>query len=250
VGIEADVWLRNGRLWVGHTQKDLAAADRRDMTFGKLYVERLLQVLEERNSYNLTERRWTRHGVYETDPKQTLALMIDIKDDSDAAGLWPQVVRELEPLSDRGWLSVYGSGETGMGPITVVGTGNTAFESLTDSSIRREIFFDAPLEKLEASNFDETNSYYASASFGRELGVSLLGFLFPSQIAKVKRQVDEAHKRRLKVRYWNEPKWLPWVTRRGWDSLADLGVDLLNVDDLVMFREWWLKRQARQEGHR
>ena len=214
------------------------------MTFEKLYVERLIWVLEERNDYNTTEGRWSRRGVYESDPSQTLVLMVDLKGEAEA--LWQPVLQELAPLRGRGWLIMYDGEKASLGPITVVGTGNTDFKALTDNSSYRDIFFDAPVGRLDGSNFDRTNSYYASASFGKELGFSFFGSLFPSQSNKVKQQVREAHKRGLKVRYWNEPQWMPWVTRWGWASLADLGVDLLNVDDLVMFRKWYIRRQARK----
>jgi hypothetical protein len=244
VGIEADVWLRGGKLWVGHYWEELPPPDRRDMTFEKLYVDRLLRVLEERNDYNTTERLWSRRGVYESDPSQTLVLLIDLKGEAEA--MWQPVLQELGQLRERGWLTFYDSGTVNFGPITVVGTGNTDFEALTSNSTYRDVFFDAPLGQLERSDFDQTNSYYASVSFGKELGFSLFGFLLPSQTNKVRQKVEEAHERGLKVRYWNEPNWMSWVTRAGWASLADLGVDLLNVDDLIMFRKWWTRRQARK----
>ncbi|KAJ2968022.1 hypothetical protein NQ176_g9385 [Zarea fungicola] len=47
-----------------------------------------------------------------------------------------------------------------------------------------------------------------------------------AQKAKVKSQVDAAHAAGLKVRYWNLPG------EYMWESLAALGVDYLNADDM------------------
>lgn len=53
-----------------------------------------------------------------------------------------------------------------------------------------------------------------------------------TQLEILKNEVDAAHAKGIKVRYWNQPSW-PISTRNGiWRQQIDAGVDLLNVDDL------------------
>jgi len=48
----------------------------------------------------------------------------------------------------------------------------------------------------------------------------------------IKKQVEDAHKRGILVRYWDLPGW-PVSLRNGvWRDLLRAGVDLLNIDDL------------------
>ncbi|KLU85373.1 hypothetical protein MAPG_04399 [Magnaporthiopsis poae ATCC 64411] len=175
----------------------------------------------------------SRRGVFDVDPAQTLALLVDVK--TDGASTWREVVRELEPLRSRGWLSRFDYGKVTYGPITVVGTGNTPFDVLVANSTYRDYFFDAPLDKLgdeKGSKYDSTNSYYASVSLGKSIGSAWLGELNPGQQHKLHEQIEAAHKKGLKARYWDLPAWPVHVRNGVWSSLVKAGVDLLNVDDL------------------
>ena len=231
IGIEADVWLVEDDLWIAHETQDL----KRGVTFTSLYVDPLVRLLEERNTFS-DSHGWSTLGVYESAPEQTVVLVIDLK--SESHDTWPVVHAQLGPLRERGWLTHVRDGEVHYRPITVVGSGTTDFETLMANTTYRDAFFDAPLNALEGSPYNHTNSYYSSVSFTEHLGLSLTGYFSNTQLEKLRRAVSEAHSRGLKARYWGSPAWALNVRARVWRTLADEGVDLVNVDDLQSFRDW------------
>ncbi|SPN98892.1 uncharacterized protein DNG_01931 [Cephalotrichum gorgonifer] len=244
IGIEADVWLVEDDLWIAHEESDL----KRGVTFTRLYVDPLVELLEQRNAFSPAQG-WSTLGVYESDPDQTVVLMIDLK--SESHDTWPVVLDQLQALRDRGWLTHVGEdGHVHRRPVTVVGSGTSDFSTLAANSTYRDAFFDAPLDDLEGSPYDATNSYYASVSFRKHLGFAPSGHLSGDQLAKLRRAVAEAHSRGLKARYWGSPAWALNVRDRMWRTLSDEGVDLVNVDDLQSFRDWTTRRRLEQAGGR
>lgn len=236
--VEADVWLfgdpaSRDHLYVGHDQ----AALQRNRTFQSLYIQPLAEILTRKNPttefYNGSSR-----GVFDTAPNQTLTLLVDVKTTGPAT--WSKVVEQLEPLRERGWLTQFSGGTIHTRPITVVGTGDTPFDILTQNTTYRDYFFDAPLDQLSGSPFDATNSYYASVSLGSAIGNPWMGTFSVNQLRKVKQQVREAHVRGLKARYWDLPGWPVRVRNAIWDTLVEEGVDLLNVDNVrdAARRDW------------
>jgi hypothetical protein len=79
-------------------------------------------------------------GVFETDPNAAIILMLDFK--TDGHDLWPVVLSQLEPLRRRGWLTYFNATDIVPGSVTAVGTGNTSYLVVADSS-HRYVFFDA-----------------------------------------------------------------------------------------------------------
>lgn len=71
--IEADVWLLDGVLHVGHDVEDL----RPERTFKSLYVDPIQAILDAANENNNGKVR----GVWETAPDLPLHLLIDVKTD-------------------------------------------------------------------------------------------------------------------------------------------------------------------------
>jgi hypothetical protein len=140
-GVEADVWLFDEELYVGHNTASLT----RNRTFQSLYINPLVELLENQNPqtdfYNGTS-----HGVFDTDPGKPLTLLVDVK--TGGAETWPWVLAQLEPLRKRGWLTFVENNTFHERPITVVGTGNTPFDVLTQNHTYRDAFFDAPLDQM------------------------------------------------------------------------------------------------------
>lgn len=237
IGVEADVWWLNGDLLVGH---DLAALQP-NRTFQSLYVNPIVELLE-RNNPETDFYSENRRGIFDTDPTQTLILLIDLK--TGGAETWPWVMKQLQPLRERGWLTFYEDGKVHERQVTVVGTGNTPFELIIANSTYRDAFFDAPLDKLENSGFNSTNSYYASVSFWNTIGNVWFrgGQPSPDQLAKIRAHIKEAHARGLHSRYWELPPWPIHTRNRVWQMLVQEGIDFLNVDDLEgATKEDWTK---------
>ncbi|KAJ9212609.1 hypothetical protein DTO166G4_5828 [Paecilomyces variotii] len=281
IGVEADVWLAGDELYVGHTTSALTA----NRTLKSLYVNPLVELLEKQNpvtSFHPAKDQ-PLNGVFDTDPSQTLILLIDFKTDGPAT--WPHVVSQLSPLRERGYLTYFNGTDVVQGPVTVVGTGDTPFNLLTANSTYRDIFFDAPLAKLEDEGppemdpegrplprspgpkrlphgfgqghsglpsdvnpdiFDPTNSYYASVSFKKSIGLPWHFHITPRQLERIRAQVRGAHRRGLKVRYWGLPSWPRSLRNHVWSVLMREGVDILNVDDLKSAtRRDWTRRSWR-----
>lgn len=280
ISVEADVWfIDQGHLdhprdlYVGHTTSSLTP----QRTLRSIYVDPLMKILDRQNPitpfHSIIDR--PPNGVFDTNPAQSLILVIDFK--TDGAMTWPQVVQNLAPLRERGYLTYFNGVEVINGPVTVVGTGNTPFDLVIANSTYRDIFFDAPLHYLtedatstpiskeniktkQSDNdnnnlgqgrsgaspditpdaFDSTNSFYASTSFKNSIGSPQPFHLTPQQMDSLRAQVQSAHRRGLKVRYWGLPSWPRNLRNHLWNVLIFEGVDILNVDDLkgATKKEW------------
>lgn len=256
-------------LYVGHDTSSLTV----ERTLKNMYVDPLVTILDRQNPitpfHSVVDQ--PQRGVFDTDPAQTLILLVDFK--TDGAAAWPQVVKALSPLRDRGYLTYYNGKDVVNGPVTVVGTGNTPFDLVISNSTYRDIFFDAPLDYLAEDSsreqrriarqsadgdenlgqgfsgtspdltpdaFNPTNSFYASTSFRKSIGFPWPFRLTAGQMDSIRAQVRGAHRRGLKVRYWALPNWPRGLRNHIWRVLVNEGVDILNVDDLqsATRREW------------
>ncbi|KAL4787907.1 PLC-like phosphodiesterase [Aspergillus varians] len=275
IGVEADVWLSNDELLVGHSVASLKPS----RTLQSMYIDPLMQILQRQNpiTHLHPDLDQPRNGVFDTDPSQPLILLIDFKSDGEES--WDHVYSQLNPLRKSGYLTYYNGSHVVNGPITVVGTGNAPFNRIAENTTYRDIFFDAPLNRLEENvsrtdtstwveeqaehagqglsrfsndivpvTFDNTNSYYASVSFKKAVGKLWRLHLTDHQVQTIRSQIRAAHSQGLKVRYWGTPGWPRSLRNHVWRVLAHEGVDMLNVDDLVSatrkdwaprFSDWW-----------
>ncbi|MCJ1460991.1 hypothetical protein MMC28_011373 [Mycoblastus sanguinarius] len=228
VSVEADVWLYNGTLYIGHEQGALTSA----RTFESLYINPIVDTLHRQNPNSSFLTSSTHNGVFDTDGTQTLYLFVDVK--TDGATTWPYVVRALEPLRSGGWLStVNTSNQFTTGAVTVIGTGNTPLAQVQPVT-PRYYFYDGPIPTLNStfSNITSLVSPIASTDFLANFGPVLGTSLNSTQLALLRAQVVAAHSKGIKLRYWDQPAW-PISTRNGiWRQLVSEGVDIINADDL------------------
>lgn len=256
ISIEADVWLLDDELYIGHSSSELEE----NRTLSQMYIDPLVNLLEERNKPTglaavfPSEARSTSHGVFFQDPEQSLTLLIDFK--TDGHNLWPVIQEALEPLRSRDWLTYWDGHSRVSRPITVVGTGNTPFDVVIANTTYRDIFFDAPLEALitpedevtrdnlefrDASGvaratynykYNRSNSHYASTSMTRGLGPLWQYAFSESQMELMRTQITQAKDRGLVPRYWGTPRWPRGLRNSIWEVLIKENVGILNVDDL------------------
>ncbi|KAF2825566.1 hypothetical protein CC86DRAFT_394511 [Ophiobolus disseminans] len=247
-GVEADVWLFDKELFVGHSTNALT----KDRTFRTMYVDPIVRMLDLKNTNtSIATSTSSKNGIFDTVPSQTLVLLVDFK--NDGRDIFPYVSQHLEALREKNYLTYFDGKTTHGRAVTVVATGNAPFDMINANSTYRDIFFDAPLASmpdsdstsiqargggqgtvgtLPNSHFDSTNSYYASVDFRRAIGFVWWGTLSSKQLALVRGQIKGAHQRGLKARYWSTPKWPIGLRNRVWRLLVDEGVDYLNGDDL------------------
>lgn len=236
ISIEADVWLYNDTLHVGHDQSSLTDA----RTLDSLYIQPILSVLHKQNpnSSFVNGGGPTKNGVYDTTPGQTLYLFVDVKTDGNTT--FPAVVDALQPLRDAGYLTTFDGTTVTQGPVTVIGTGNTPLAQVQGVA-PRDYFWDAPIPILAA--IPSTVSPIASTNFNVFFpGVRGNEGLNDAQEVLLAAQVALARAKGVKLRFWDQPGW-PVGTRNGvWRSLWDAGVDILNVDDLEAAADFWESR--------
>jgi hypothetical protein len=249
--VEADVWKFDHELFVGHNTASLT----RNRTFQNLYVNPLVQLLDHMNLPSEVHPSPSPipRGIFDASPNQTLILLVDFK--TAGPNTYPTVLRHLQPLREKDYLTYHDGAQLHPRPITVVGTGLAPFDLIHNSTTphspthRREIFYDAPLDKMwEAPSsipapttaksvlpnfkYNAANSYYASISFTRTIGFPWRGRLSPHQLSLIRGQIRGAHRRGLKVRYWDTPSWPVNLRNHIWSVLVEEGVDMLNADDL------------------
>lgn len=145
IGVEADVWLFDEELYVGHSLSSLTAS----RTLKSLYVNPLLEILEKQNPVSAFHPKVDSPpaGVFDMAPSQTLILLIDYK--TSGRALHPYVLQQLEPLRQKGYLTHFNGTDVVEGPITIVATGNAPFNLLMENTTYRDVFFDAPLDQME-----------------------------------------------------------------------------------------------------
>ncbi|RYP46605.1 hypothetical protein DL768_007227 [Monosporascus sp. mg162] len=209
VAVEADVHLVGDDVEIGHDSPT------RGRTLRKQYVEPLRAILDHNNGGSSDGGA----GVFGAKPDQGLTLMVDFKT-SDTKTL-DAVVAALEPLREVGYLSSVEGGRFVERQVTVVASGSAPFDRIAsgDGIPNRDVFYDADVNDLGGRDYTDTNSYYASANYN-DLSRK------PSLEETIRKQVAEAHAIGLKVRYYSLP------SESEWEKLMELGVDMLNADDM------------------
>ncbi|TFK57165.1 hypothetical protein OE88DRAFT_103455 [Heliocybe sulcata] len=234
--VEADVWLENGTLFVGHELAALTPA----RTFASLYVQPLLTVLAGENPKNaFTLNQTTPNGVWDTSSGTPLQLLVDIK--TDGVATLPYVLQALEPLRSEGYLTTYANGTLTTSAVTVVGTGNSPLDPIKALE-PRDYFYDAPLTQLTDpslnTTFDVSLSPLASTDYEVAVGWSGIGAISDAQRANITKFVNDAHALGIKARFWDTPGWPIHARDTVWTELMNDGADWLNADDLEAASEF------------
>ncbi|CAG8064824.1 unnamed protein product [Penicillium olsonii] len=229
---EADVWLYNGTLYVGHDQSALTAS----RTLESLYINPILDVLERQNPESPFVSKPTKNGVWDTDTEQTLYFFIDVK--TSGVETFKAVIAALEPLREKGYLTTVKDGKTiTNGPVTVIGTGETPLDLVAPVK-DRDYFFDAPLAELTDAKYADITgivSPVASTDFQKAVGKITRDtdpILGDAQLKALRDQISTANERGIGARYWNTPYFPIRARNLVWRTLLREGVILLNADDL------------------
>ncbi|KAK9856901.1 hypothetical protein MYU51_021323 [Penicillium brevicompactum] len=202
---EADVWLYNGTLYVGHDHSALMAS----RTLESLYINPILDVLERQNPESPFVNKPTKNGVWDTDTEQTLYFFIDVK--TSGPETFKAVIAALEPFRKKGYLTTLKNGKTiTNGPVTVIGTGGTPLDLVAPVK-DRDYFFDAPLANLTDpayADITRTVSPVASTDFQKTVGKITRDtdpILTDAQLQALRDQISTANERGIGARYWNTP---------------------------------------------
>ncbi len=213
--VEADVFLVDGKLLIGHTPADLTP----ERTLQKLYLDPL--------------RRRVKHNggsVYPNGPP--FSLLIDIK--TGAEPTYRALAPALAEYADI--LSAVVDEKPVPRAVTVILSGDRPWQ-LVQSQSTRYAGLDGRLADIDSSRPAHLMPWISdnwSLHF-RHRGNSPLS---DSDRAKLHRIVAKAHTAGRRVRFWATPE-----NPALWTELLDAGVDLINTDDLPGLQAFLLARQ-------
>jgi hypothetical protein len=219
--IEADVWLVNDRLLIGHTFFQLRA----DTTFESEYLEPLA-------------RRIGAHAgrVYD-DWSHSVQLLVDVKTDAEAT------YRALERAlgEHRSMLTRFVDGRTEEGAVTVVVSGNRATH-LMEQQRERFAGYDGRPQDLSAP-VAASLMPLVSERWDKLFHWQGQGSMPSGERARLRELVTSAHAHGQRVRFWATPD---DTSERDavWSELLGAGVDYVNTDDLPALRGWFARRAA------
>ena len=203
-GVEADIWLVEGKLLVAHDR----AKTKPERTLESLYLEPLRQRIKVNGG-----------RVYPNGP--AFMLLIDIKSDAETtyAALREALRRYAVMLTE------FRASETKTNAITVVISGNRPRETMKNEA-NRYAAYDGRLADLDSS---EAAHFIPLISDNWRQHFNWLGTdpLPESEREKLRGIVSRGHAAGRKVRFWATPD-KPEV----WKELFDAGVDLINTNDL------------------
>jgi len=211
--VEADIFLVDGQLLVGHDRSEL----RPERTLQRLYLDPLRERIRE-------------HGhVY---PQETgFGLLIDIK--SEGAATYEELDRVLAGYADMFNRTV--NGKVTQGPIQAVVSGNRA-RQVIDVDKTRYVGVDGRLSDLGRDDASDLLPWI-SDRWGAHFQWDGTGEIPEAELEKLRSLVEQAHQEGRAVRFWATPE-----TREMWEVLADARVDMINTDDLDGLRDFLLQR--------
>ena len=202
--VEADVFLVEGQLLVGHDRTELTP----QRTLAKLYLDPLFQ-------------RWNAHSgaIFPDGPLFT--LLVDIKADGEAA--YKALEQELKDYSEM--LCSYNEGEYHEGAVIVVVSGDRPKETMRQAT-QRLAFLDGRLSDL-GQGWPKTLMPLVSDRWGSHFRWNGKEALDDAQRRQLLGAVKRVHDEGKRIRFWATPE-----TTAAWQELSDAGVDHINTDRL------------------
>jgi hypothetical protein len=202
--VEADIFLVNGQLLVGHTRRSLKP----DRTLESLYLLPLKQRVEQNGG-----------RVYRGGPEFTLLIDIKTQGEPTYAALKTVLIRYADIINSPI------AGTDSRRAINVVATGNRPADVIAADS-NRLVGIDGTWKDLDSDQPANlipliSDNWRPLFKWRGDGPISL------DERAKILSAVQKAHAHGRRLRFWATPD-KPAI----WQELYDDGVDLLNVDDL------------------
>lgn len=209
--VEADVFLQDGVLLVGHDRSQLTAA----RSLEALYLKPLHGI-------------WQRQGwIVPRRCAEDLWLLIDVK--QDAQGSYAALERLLQRY--RGMLAVVRDGKLHAGAVRVVISGERSKRSVAAA---RELLAGYDGRVLEhETDVSAQRMPMVSEDWGRVFTWKGVGPFPVVERDRLRAIVAEAHARGRVVRFWATPD-----EPRLWLELLRAGVDYINTDSLYALRKF------------
>ena len=208
--VEADVFLKDDTLLVGHSRFEL----KKERTLESLYLVPLAKRVKANGG-----------SVYKT--KAPFHLMIDFKTGG------PATYAALRPLLEkyRSMLTAFTADTTKPGAVTIVISGSRPREAMEKDTARLAGYDGrlGDLGKAESRHFMP----WISDSWRSHFKWRGKGELPPREQAKLAKIVKSAHADGQKIRFWAAPD-----TPAAWEIFHKVGVDFINTDHLENLAEF------------
>jgi len=218
VSIEADIFLRNNKLLVGHYENNLTL----ERTLEGLYLKPLLEL--------------TRNSSEKFNP---IILMIDIKDKGKET--YTELKKVLMPY--REMLTCFADNQISQKSVTIIISGDRPVEILR-KEILRYAFLDgriSDIEKSEDSNLfplisDDWNTYFSWKGKGK---------ISEKEYKKLCCLTETCHSQNKMIRFWGIPDEVSESVSY-WNVLRNAGVDLIGCDCPSCYRSYLNKLDEKQ----
>ncbi|GAA4969262.1 hypothetical protein HD597_008746 [Nonomuraea thailandensis] len=221
--VEADIYLVDGELRVGHDPEDL----RPGRTLQSLYLD------------PLAER--VRHGSVYPRSRQQLQLLVDIK--NNGAATYTELDRVLK--SYRKMLTGYHKGRVKPGAVTVVISGDRP-RDLMAAQERRYAFYDGRMADLGQG--DPALIPLISDNWTNHFTWTGVGEMPAAERDKLRQIVATAHRDGQRVRFWATPDTAGPARDALWRELVAADVDHINTDDLAGLEAFLRADDGRREA--
>lgn len=214
VSIEVDIFLRDGRLLVGHDEKELDDS----RTLSNLYLDPLYEQIKLLKGEFLP-----------------IILMIDIKDKGKET--YKELKEVLKPFHKI--LTRCKRGKISKRPVLLIISGERPI-SLLRMEKKRYVFVDgriSDLENEELSNLfplisDDWNKYFTWNGQGK---------ISSEEYKKLKEIILKCRKQNKLLRFWGIPHEMSKSVKY-WDLFQKVGVDLIGCDNPFSMKEYFSKK--------
>ncbi len=219
--IEADIFLVDGKLLVGHNRTDLKP----ERTLEKMYLDPLLKRVQANKG-----------SVYAE--KAPVILLVDIKAEGSEVykrlkQVLPSYSEMLSDTGDKGIVNLTGERGLRQHAVTIILSGDYPFEDVKADK-ERMVFLDGKLDQPETFK-DADLAPLVSGNWTDHMRWDGKGVMPASQEAKLHLMADDIHRRHQKLRLWGAPD-----NENTWHEVYLAGVDLINTDHLGELRKYLL----------
>jgi hypothetical protein len=215
--VEADVFLVNGMLLVGHEPSELCA----DRTLESLYLDPLLERIRRNDGQ-----------VYPGGPDFT--LLVDVKSEGKATYLaLDRVLAEYEEM-----VASVEDGTVHKRAVTVIISGNRAWDVIA-ADATRYAGVDGRLPDLESDRPAHLMPLVSDRWGGLFEWVGE-GPMPEMERTKLRQFVRDAHASGRRLRFWATPDRPSQERAAVWNELLEAGVDLIGTDDLEGLKSYLL----------
>lgn len=202
VSVEADIFLREGKLLVGHNEEDLTV----ERTLDNLYLRPLMKL-----------------NASQDKKFSPIILLVDIKDKAEETYI--ELKKVLFPY--RGILTRFFKNRMEQNVVTIIISGERPFEILR-SETERYVFLDGRISDL--GNLEDANLFpLISDDWGKYFSWNGSGEISNEELRILEEKVKACHLQNKMIRFWGIPN-DSYETKAYWDVLWKAGVDLIGCD--------------------